>query len=131
MNEKQLVRSENDRWIGGVCAGLGVYLDIDPTIIRILFIILLVASGIGLPLYLVLWFFMPEADGSSGFDAFTVSQEGSENGRLRSVGLLLIGFGALFLLKEIGVLSWLSWGVIWPLLIIALGVYVLRNRATE
>ena len=56
---KRLLRSQ-DKMIGGVCAGIGEYLDIDATIVRLAFAGLLVFAGLGLLSYLLLWIIMPE-----------------------------------------------------------------------
>ena len=59
MNEKRLTRVEEGRMIAGVCTGLGRYLGIDVTIVRIIFVLLgLFAMG-GVLLYLILWLIMP------------------------------------------------------------------------
>lgn len=57
---KRLYRSRKDRMIGGVCGGLGAYLDIDPTVIRLLFVLLAFAGGPGLLAYLVMLILVPE-----------------------------------------------------------------------
>ena len=57
----RLVRSDSNKMMAGVCGGLGVYLGIDPTIVRIAFIVLTLASGIGFALYIVLAIVMPGA----------------------------------------------------------------------
>jgi phage shock protein C len=61
MSDKQLMRS-NDRMIAGVAGGLGEYFDTDPTLIRILFVLvtLLGFGGLGFLIYIVLWIIMPE-----------------------------------------------------------------------
>ncbi|MBN2073806.1 MAG: PspC domain-containing protein [Actinobacteria bacterium] len=56
----RLYRDPDDRVIGGVCSGLGAYFDIDPLIIRIIFIILFFVF-FGFIIYLVLWIAVPEA----------------------------------------------------------------------
>src|SRR5258708_28596583 len=55
----QLMRSESDRMIGGVCGGLARYFNIDSAIVRLVFV-LAVLSGISPLVYLVLWIVMPE-----------------------------------------------------------------------
>ena len=60
--ERKLVRSQTDRMIAGVCAGLGEYLNLDPTLVRLLFILLVLTGGHGILLYLILCFIMPSAD---------------------------------------------------------------------
>ncbi len=56
--QKKLVRK--DKKIFGVCGGLGDYFGIDPTIIRVLFLIAVIGYGGGLLLYLILAIVMPE-----------------------------------------------------------------------
>ena len=61
MSSGQLRRSRTNRMIAGVCGGLGEYLNIDPTVVRIIFVLLTLPGGVPGPLvYLVLWFVMPE-----------------------------------------------------------------------
>lgn len=57
---KRLVRSTNDRKIAGVCAGLGDYFDIDPIIIRVLWVLAFFCAGTGLLAYIILWIAVPE-----------------------------------------------------------------------
>jgi phage shock protein PspC (stress-responsive transcriptional regulator) len=59
MNEKRLSRVEEGRMIAGVCAGLGRYLGVDPTVVRIIFILLALFAAGGVLLYLILWLVMP------------------------------------------------------------------------
>ena len=58
---KQLTRSINDRMIAGVCAGLGDYLNIDPTVVRLLFVLGFFLTGPGiLVAYLIMAIIVPE-----------------------------------------------------------------------
>lgn len=57
---KKLTRSTSDRKIAGVCAGIAEYFEIDPTLVRVVFIILGLPGGTGVLLYLALWLTMPE-----------------------------------------------------------------------
>ncbi len=59
--ERRLYRSQRDRMLGGVCGGLGEYLGLDPTIIRLIFILLAMLGGHGILLYLILWLVIPPA----------------------------------------------------------------------
>lgn len=60
MNRKKLYRSRN-KLIGGVCAGIGEYYEIDPTIVRILWVIAAIASlGFAVLAYLACWAIIPE-----------------------------------------------------------------------
>ena len=57
---KKLYRSRSDRRIGGVCGGLAAYFNIDPTLIRLLFILGLLFVGGTLVAYLILMIVIPE-----------------------------------------------------------------------
>jgi phage shock protein PspC (stress-responsive transcriptional regulator) len=131
MQQSRLMRSENDRMIAGVCGGLAAYLGVDPVLVRLGFVILILASGIGLPIYLVLWLVMPTpsrlqpeirvmtdeplADPSAYKTRFSPAA---------TVGVILILFGAFFLLSQIGGMP----GYIWPIVLIAAGIFYLIRR---
>ena len=58
---KRLYRSKKNRVIAGVCGGIGEYLNVDPTIIRLLWVFLtLISFGAGLIAYALAWIVMPE-----------------------------------------------------------------------
>ena len=59
--EKRLVRNVQDKKIAGVCADLADYLDIDPTLVRALWILFTLLGGSGILAYLILWLAIPEA----------------------------------------------------------------------
>jgi len=59
--KKKLYRDPENAVIGGVCAGLGHYFNIDPILLRILFIVLLFIGGSAFLLYLILWIAIPTA----------------------------------------------------------------------
>jgi phage shock protein PspC (stress-responsive transcriptional regulator) len=56
---KQLLRDQKRKILGGVCAGLGSYLNVDPVWIRLLFAILTFAYGITLLAYIIMWIVVP------------------------------------------------------------------------
>lgn len=58
----KLYRSKSDKKIAGVCGGIGKHFDIDPTIVRIAFIIFTLAGGAGGLLYLILALVIPSED---------------------------------------------------------------------
>jgi phage shock protein C len=57
---RKLYRSRTDRKLAGVCGGLAQYFNADPTLIRVLFVVLALLGGPGLVMYLVLWIIVPE-----------------------------------------------------------------------
>lgn len=58
---KRLYRDPENRVLGGVCGGLGVYFDVDPIIIRIVFLVVFLLFGVGLLVYIILWIVIPKA----------------------------------------------------------------------
>lgn len=61
---KQLRRSRRNRMIGGVCGGIAEYFDMDPTMVRLLYVIASVISVAfpGILVYIIMWIVMPEAE---------------------------------------------------------------------
>lgn len=66
MSDKKLMRSTSNRMVCGVCGGVGLYTGIDPTVIRVLYVIISLIAGagfLGLILYFILAVIIPEDDG--------------------------------------------------------------------
>ena len=61
---KKLTRSRDDRVLFGVCGGIGKYFDVDPVIVRIIFIVLLFTAGTGFLAYIIAIFIIPEEEES-------------------------------------------------------------------
>lgn len=59
---KRLYRSTTDRWIAGICGGIGEYFEIDPNIIRVIWIVITAITGFlpGIVAYILLWIILPE-----------------------------------------------------------------------
>jgi phage shock protein C len=61
-SRKRLYRDPENRKLGGVCSGMGTYFNIDPVLIRILFVLLVfLGAGISIIIYMILWIVVPEA----------------------------------------------------------------------
>ena len=62
--ERRLCRSVRDRWLGGVCGGLGHYFGIDPTTVRVGFVLLSILSVAfpGMLVYCLLWLLIPRGE---------------------------------------------------------------------
>ena len=57
---KKLYLSDTNRKIGGVCGGLGEYFDVDPTLVRVIFILIaLLSLGLGIIAYILIWMIIP------------------------------------------------------------------------
>jgi phage shock protein C len=139
MSQTRLTRSSTDKIIAGVCGGLAEYLEIDPVLVRLAFLVLFFASGIGFPIYIILWVVMPQGENDAIADSVVIQKnindigESVQSGIKRlgkpgTVGVILVLLGAYFLLSEIGLFNWISGAVFWPLVIIGAGVYMLMRR---
>ena len=74
---KRLYRSRTERMIGGVCGGLGEFLNVDVTLVRLLFVLGAIFGGPGLVVYLVMLFVVPE-EPLAGNTVITPHEETSE-----------------------------------------------------
>lgn len=60
MAPKRLFRSRNRRMLGGVCTGIAEYFEIDPTVVRLGWLLLTVIYGTGILAYFICWVIIPE-----------------------------------------------------------------------
>lgn len=60
MNNKQLTRNTEDQMLSGVCSGLANYLNVDPVLVRLAFVLMTLFHGSGLLFYIILAIIMPE-----------------------------------------------------------------------
>jgi len=133
MSENKLERNKEDHVIAGVCSGIATYLDIDVLWVRLLFVVLTFASGMGLVIYAVLWLIMPQADSASGGTAVLkenlddIGSSAKLLGQPSAIGVILILLGVFFLIHQLGWFGWIS-GLFWPLVIIGGGVYLYSRR---
>jgi len=131
---RQLFRSQRNKKIGGVCGGLAEYFDIDPVLVRVAFIIITLAWGFGLLMYIILWIIVPLA----ALDYEPAREEKSEpegaieedkccnggNHRGKAIaGIVLIALGVLILMEN--VFTYFHFMHTWPILLIIIGVLIL------
>jgi phage shock protein C len=142
MPQAKLMRSREDRFFGGVCGGIAAYLGVDTVFVRLAFVLLIFASGVGLLLYLILLVLMPVEVGTEERSIRILRdnpdglQEEVEDGLKRAqqhpqgptiAAVVLILLGVYFLLSNVGWFGWFNL-VFWPVMIIGLGVYLLARR---
>lgn len=152
--EKRLVRTSKNKMLGGVAAGIGNYFDLDPNIIRFLFIILTVFGGSGVLMYLLLWLLLPSdtSETSGGRDTMRenigqmketvqgfaedikkeVTPEKTETEQKPKsqgyLGVILVVLGIGFLLINLGLLDMYIIRRFWPVLLVFLGVSLLSKN---
>ena len=141
--------------IWGVCGGLAKYLDMDPTIVRIVTVLLIFANGLGIVAYAIFAILVPLEGSVTSSPKETIKENteemketAKELGReIRStfageedsaktanktrqrrhiiVGIIVIAFGALFILGNVNLLWWLRWSYLWPLILVAAGLLII------
>jgi len=81
MTQKKLYRSEKNRILAGICGGLGEYLNIDPTALRIVWLLIVIFSGIfpGVIAYIIAIFIIPPEPSSREAHEADVQHEGQHN----------------------------------------------------
>lgn len=152
---RRLERSKSNRVVSGVCGGLAEYLAIDATLVRVFFIIAtIITAFLFLLVYIVLLILMPlpgqrppiddlwpnARTGDPTTPAAAPAAEGEApsaaprvNGhdvdrRRNTIGYVLVALGLVFLLGNLGAFRLVQWQVIWPAVLIALGVLLLVQR---
>lgn len=158
MTTQRLYRSRTVHMVSGVCGGLGQYFALDPTLIRLTFVLgTLFTSGALLLVYLAMWAIvpeepatylgasprgddLPEADpldplgssyGSTGGSLGFESPDDlarAHENRSRYLGWIFVVLGVLILSANLHLLSWLRLGVTWPLFLILAGLVVLYRQ---
>jgi phage shock protein C len=148
------MRSSRDRKWAGVAGGLAEYFDVDPTLVRVLWVALaILTSGAAVALYVVLWFVMPRDDRPedlSGWrgrwpeDVRTETRQLIDEARgvvepsphvqradqrQRLAGVILVLLGLLFFGQQVGIFHWINWGLFWPVVLIGAGVLLLARQA--
>lgn len=152
--EKRLVRTSKNKMLGGVATGIGDYFDLDPNIIRFLFIVLTVFGGSGVLMYLLLWLLLPSdtSETSGGRDTMRenigqmketvqgfaedikkeVTPEKTDTEKKSKsqgyLGVVLVVLGVGFLLINLGLLDMYVIRRFWPVLLVFLGVSLLSRN---
>ncbi len=134
MEPKRLLKSQTNKFIAGVCGGLAEYFDVDPVIMRVLFVLLAFFGGTGFILYIACWIIIPKR--------ITFTDGQTNEGQIRSTnarklfGIALIFGGAIILFANLGFFSFfhiwnISWSFVFPILLILLGMAIIYYRQAE
>lgn len=117
---QRLHRSATDCVVAGVCGGIAEYLSIDPSLVRIAFVVATL-WGVGLLLYLVLAVILPVENSPTTYTALSA-------GRSHALaGTVLVVLGTLLLAGNMGWAPWLNWNVFWPAVLILIGIGLLAR----
>ncbi|RJP59620.1 MAG: PspC domain-containing protein [Ignavibacteriales bacterium] len=150
---ERLYRSRSKKIIGGVAGGLADYLNLDPVLIRVIFVIITLINGLGILLYIILWIVVQEEPyktfsyemGSGSETAQSDNKQNAEspkqsthhqqstdhpNGKGRIiVGVILIALGFIFLAE-----NWFphfDFYDVLPLALVAGGIYLVMNSLNK
>jgi phage shock protein C len=135
--QEGISRSRENRIFGGIASGIGKYFTIDPIIVRVLFVLSVLFSGIGVLVYLIMWIAIPEEKYNFGNTTdefsntneytnpninFTFPEKKEGNGKI-VFGVILIILGMFFL--GIKIFSFLNFEDLFPIILISIGVLLL------
>lgn len=134
MENKRFERSATKKVIGGVCAGLADYLNMDVTLVRVLFVVAALCGSFGFWLYIILWIVAPSQK-VIGFNSqndelvdISMNEEDDKKGFQKGAvvtAIILIGIGLLALIDNFMPIDWI-WKL-WPVILIALGIVIIMN----
>jgi len=146
--EKRLYRSRKFRVFGGVAGGLGAYFNMDPVIMRVIFVIVTLMHGLGILAYIIMWIVIPEEpfelaypinNGATGenedsnLDIKNIPVEPKKSVGNIIFGVILIAIGFLFLADRF--IPRFSFDDFFPIVIIAIGGFLvlssLKNRGVK
>jgi len=132
---KRIYRSQKDRIIAGVCGGFANYLNLDPTIVRLIWIIFTIFGGIGIFAYIISIILISE---NGEIKSKEIKPEEDNDGKLLIWGIVIIIVGILlfFRHKPIFGMMWHSFSGSWfnilfAIAIIGIGIYIIVNRKNE
>ncbi len=126
--QKRLYRSQIDRKIAGVCGGVAEYFEVDPTFVRIIALVLILAHGIGLIAYIIAWIAMPKrpfefvtAEAEPGIHPTSRPHDSTWNHYLP--GIILVVIGMFFLMDHL--FWWFGFSFALSIVLILLGALFL------
>jgi phage shock protein PspC (stress-responsive transcriptional regulator) len=120
---KKFRRKAKGKVLGGVCAGLADYFNIDVSLIRLAMVLLALADGLGILFYILAWIVVPEEDGEEKKEEGKAEEPSSPKVQVVG-GVFLVLLGLYFLVKNYFGL-FLPFEKVWPIFLIILGAWVI------
>jgi signal transduction histidine kinase len=124
-----LRRDREHRVLAGVCAGIANRLDLDPLVVRIVFVAAAAAGGAGVAVYLLGWLVMPSGEPGEAAGARIRTPGDSRASVEVALGVALLLLAVLLALRGLGV--WFSDALVWPLVLIAGGGALLWRQSSS
>lgn len=142
----RLARAEKGKELGGVCAGIAKYFDLDVSVVRLLFLLAWLMAGFGFVLYIILWLVLPsertvakEHEEIINENAAEIKEKAEQvvnpikkhATKTRTkliVGIIIIMIGVVALLRSFGFLININFGWLWPSILIIIGIILLFGR---
>jgi len=131
---KRLYRSRTNKVIAGVCGGVAEYLDIDPTLVRIVWVLFTVFGGFGLLLYIAALIIVPQNPSTTPYEGSTTTSSFPNDQRvLQVIGIGMLALGVFFLFVNLDFFSFrdmtrFMWNYAFPMILIGAGIFMLMRR---
>jgi phage shock protein C len=133
--KNRLYRDEHRKVLGGVCAGLADYFNVDISLVRVVFVLALILKGGGILFYIILWAVVPARPyvaPSAGFPAPPEPAPFAPVNKSVSIstgsiigGLILIMLGGYLLLNQYNIIPDLDFDKLWPVILIIIGLVLM------
>ncbi len=123
---QRINKSSKDKVLAGVCGGVAEYFNIDPVIVRLIWVLATLVYGAGLLIYIVAAIIMPQDTSEKEISTYREDDYDSEKGK-KMLGIAFIGFGALFISRRY--FFWVDSEMLIAAAFICIGVFLfLKSR---
>ncbi|MFO7815950.1 MAG: PspC domain-containing protein [Halanaerobiales bacterium] len=132
---KKIYRSRDNRVLGGVCGGIGEYFEIDPVIVRLIFLIMFFVGGVGFLGYIIAWIIIPERPLDYDENEVEIDEEAAKKlkeKRMKILGYILFGLGIFFILELWFNIDFNLGAEFWSIGLILIGlILIFKNKSNR
>lgn len=136
--EKRFYRSREDKKIAGVCGGVAEYFEVDPTLVRLAWVVFTFA-GAGILAYIIAAIIMPEKplityEEDSVIQVVEDEKKSEEkknpttNNNNIAIGIVLMVLGSLFISRNLFRIHWINFNYVWPMALVLVGFYIIAKH---